>query len=148
MMLAVFFVVAVAAAFTAGRHMASTSSDQESAIISREDATREDFEWGSLYTFFSGETFGTKDGLKAAATIKAGMQIHPPHIHEEEEFMVVVSGEGTWHLKGEEVPARVGDVLYAAPWDIHGITNTGPVPLTFIVWKWNSKGVELPPQPE
>jgi oxalate decarboxylase/phosphoglucose isomerase-like protein (cupin superfamily) len=36
---------------------------------------------------------------------------------------------------------------YAAPWDIHGVTNTGSKPLTFVVWKWNSKGVAVPVKP-
>lgn len=38
-------------------------------------------------------------------------------------------------------------MLYAAPWDVHGITNTGTTPLTFVVWKWDNKGVPLPEKP-
>ena len=118
-----------------------------SAIKRLDTASREDFEWGSFYTYYTGETYGTMDTLTGVAIIKPGMQIHPPHVHVEEEYLMVTQGEGMWHLKGEELPAKAGDILYAAPWEIHGITNTGSEPMTFVVWKWNSKGVELPAQP-
>ena len=35
---------------------------------------------------------------------------------------------------------------HAAPWDVHGIRNTGRAPLRFVVWKWNSKGVAPAPR--
>ena len=54
---------------------------------------------------------------------------------------MVVEGRGTWSLNGRESPAKAGDIQYAAPWDMHGIKNTGRTPLRFVVWKWNSKGV-------
>lgn len=60
---------------------------------------------------------------------------------------MVVEGEGTWHLLGEERPAKAGDLLYTAPWDVHGITNTGDVPLRFVVWKWSGRGVDPPADP-
>lgn len=136
-------------AFTAGavvseqRHAAQTS-----AIVSQQQALQQDFDWGTLYTYYEGESFGTQDGLTAVAVINPGQEIHPPHQHAEEEYLMVVEGEGTWHLLGEERPATAGDVLYASPWDVHGITNTGTEPLTFVVWKWNSRGIEPPAEPE
>lgn len=133
-----------AGTFVSEQHHNPNGSD----IIAQEKAIQEDFEWGTLYTYFQGESYGTQDGLAAVAVIKAGQEIHPPHEHAEEEYLMVLEGEGTWHLKGEERPAKKGDMLYAAPWDIHGITNTGATPLTFVVWKWNNKGVALPERPE
>ena len=66
-----------------------------SFIKSLEGAKREDFEWGSLYTYDEGETYSAKDGLAAVAVIKAGMEIHPPHQHAEEEYLIVAEGTGT-----------------------------------------------------
>ncbi len=114
---------------------------QASAIVSQQEAQRQDFEWGTLFTYFNKETYGTRDGLTAAAVIKPGWEIHPPHQHAEEEYLMVVEGSGTWHLNGRERDAKPGDMQYAAPWDVHGIKNTGTTPLRFVVWKWNSKGV-------
>lgn len=136
-------------AWTAGAFVSThRSTPQASAIVSQEQALRQDFDWGSLYTYYEGESYSTRDGLSAVAVIQPGQQIHPPHEHAEEEYLMVVEGDGTWHLNGEERPARTGDMLYAAPWDVHGIKNTGTTPLTFVVWKWNGKGVAPMEQPE
>lgn len=117
------------------------SEAQASAIVSQQEAQRQDFDWGTLYTYFNRETYGTRDGLAAVAVIRPGWQIHPPHQHAEEEYLMVVEGGGTWHLNGQERDAKPGDMQYAAPWDVHGIKNTGNTPLRFVVWKWNNKGV-------
>ena len=119
-----------------------------SSILSESEAKREDFEWGSLYTYAAGESYSSKDGLAAVAVIKPGQQIHPPHQHAEEEYVIVTEGTGVWHMNGKERPAKAGDVQYAAPWDLHGITNTGTTPLRFFVWKWNGKGVPPMAQPK
>jgi mannose-6-phosphate isomerase-like protein (cupin superfamily) len=131
----------------AGVVASQTNGSRASAIVSRANAKQETFGWGEMYTYFAGENFSAKDDLAAVAVIEPGLQIHPPHQHADEEYLLVVSGEGTWNLKGETRPAHAGDMLYAAPWDLHGITNTGNTPLTFVVWKWSSKGVEAPPAP-
>jgi mannose-6-phosphate isomerase-like protein (cupin superfamily) len=117
------------------------AADQPSAIRAQAEARRADADWGTLYTYFDGESYGTRDGLAAVAVIKPGREIHPPHEHAEEEYLMVLEGEGTWHLNGRERRARAGDMQYAAPWDVHGIRNTGRTPLRFVVWKWNTKGV-------
>lgn len=135
-------------AFIAGMLFAeNTVKPLPSAVVSQDAAQKDDSEWGAFYTYYAGETYGTKDLLNGVAVIKAGMEIHPPHVHAEEEFLMVTEGSGTWHLNGKDFPASAGDILYAAPWDIHGITNTGKTPLTFVVWKWNNKGVEVPAAP-
>ncbi len=142
------FLAALVLAFIAGAtFMKPPAEPNASAVVTQESATQEDADWGTFYTYFQDESYGTQDGLAGVAVIKPGMEIHPPHVHAEEEYLMVTQGEGTWHLNGEEFPARVGDMLYAAPWDIHGITNTGAEPLTFVVWKWNSKGVPVLPDP-
>ncbi len=81
------------------------------------------------------------------AVVKPGESVHPAHRHAEEEYLVITEGSGRWYLDGKEFPARKGDVLYAAPWVMHGLVNTGDVPLTFFVTKWRSKGVQPPEAP-
>lgn len=127
---------------------APSSSPLASMIWTEHDADRDDAEWGTFFTYHVGESYGTVGGLAGVAVIRPGEEIHPPHQHAEEEYLMVLEGLGTWHLLGEERPAVPGDLLYAAPWDIHGITNTGAMPLRFVVWKWASRGVEPAPQPE
>lgn len=144
---AVLLVMAVV--FVAGMTFSSRTADPiSSAVVSEEHAARDDFDWGTLYTYYEGETFGTTNALSAVAVINPGMEIHPPHRHTEEEILMVTEGEGTWHLNGETFPAAAGDILYAAPWDVHGVTNTGSEPLRFVVWKWDNKGIEPPADPK
>lgn len=118
------------------------------SVVTEGKAKTENFDWGSLTTYYAGESFGTKDGLWAIAVIKPGQEIHPPHTHAEEEFLMVLEGSGTWHLKGKDFTAKIGDTMYSEPWDIHGIKNTGDVPLKFVVWKWNNKGINIPNEPK
>jgi hypothetical protein len=82
-----------------------------------------------------------------AVTLKPGQEPHPPHRHAEEEFLILAEGTGTWHLDGKEIPARKGDVAYAAPGVMHGVKNTGDGPLTYYMVKWAGKGVKAPEQP-
>ena len=94
--------------------------------MSREEATPLEFDWGTFYTYHGdAETYGTRGTLVAIADIKPGHETHPPHQHEEEEFMLVLRGEGTMYVGEEKIPTQKGDVLYTAPWDWHGIKNTG-----------------------
>ncbi len=124
-----------------------SSAPNRSSVVSREKSTREDFDWGSFFTYHSGQTDSTEAVLTGVAEIKPGREIHPPHQHVEEEYLMILEGSGMWHLKGEEFPASRGDMLYAAPWDVHGIRNTGSVPLKFLVWKYAGKGVPAPQRP-
>jgi mannose-6-phosphate isomerase-like protein (cupin superfamily) len=83
-----------------------------------------------------------------AVTLKPGQAPHPPHRHAEEEFMILADGTGTWTLGDKQMPARKGDVVYAAPWMQHGLRNTGDTPLTYYLVKWSNKGVPAPAKPE
>ncbi len=111
------------------------------AVVTAKAAKEESFEWGKLRTYYAGESYSSKDALTAVAIINPGMEIHPPHVHSEEEYLMVLEGEGTWTVKGKDFTAHAGDMLYAAPWDEHGIKNTGKSPLSFVVFKWNPKPV-------
>ena len=100
--------------------------------------------WGSLNLYADGEaTHGMDKMVTGIANILPSQEIHPPHAHEEEEFLYLVSGSGTWTINGEQVEATAGDLLYAKPHDLHGILNTGDTMLTFYFIKWNNKGVTI-----
>lgn len=126
-------------------------SDQafnDTKVLTAETAKTSEEDWGVFREYFAGQTDGVQDLLSGTATIDSGREIHPPHSHAEEEFLMVISGEGTWTVEGEDFPAKEGDMLYAKAWDSHGIRNTGSGPLTFVFWKWNSKGVPVPVEKE
>lgn len=118
-----------------------------SALVRLDEAVPTRGPWGEWRRYVRGETYGTKDMVVLVVTLKPGQAPHPPHRHAEEEFMILADGSGTWHLDGKEMPARKGDVLYAAPWTMHGLKNTGDAPLIYYMVKWNNKGVAAPQEP-
>ena len=125
----------------------ATEPLQPSQIVTQAQAKAEKGDGYVFYSYFTKPTFGTQDALTGVAVIEPGKEIHPPHIHAEEEYLMVIEGEGVWSLKDKDIPAKAGDILYAAPWDSHGIRNTGNKPLKFVVMKWHSKGLPVPAEP-
>ncbi len=117
-----------------------------SSVVSQEAATKTAYPGAVLYQYFLGETVGTTRTSASLVVVEPGRELHPAHKHAEEEFLLIVEGEGRWSLNGRTFKAKAGDFLYAAPWDDHGLFNSGTAPLKFVVWKWNSKGVP-PPSP-
>jgi mannose-6-phosphate isomerase-like protein (cupin superfamily)/endonuclease YncB( thermonuclease family) len=118
-----------------------------SGLVHSEEAVPTRGNWGGWLRYFRGDTHGAIDMVVLSVTLVPGAAPHPPHRHAEEEFMILTEGSGTWHLDGKDLPARKGDVLYAAPWAMHGIRNTGDAPLTYSMFKWSGKGVDAPPAP-
>jgi quercetin dioxygenase-like cupin family protein len=126
---------------------AQTDKALASALIRVEDAVPTLGNWGEWRRYFRSQTHGTKDMVVLVITLKPGQAPHPPHRHAEEEFMILAEGTGTWTLDGKEIAARKGDVVYAAPWTLHGLKNTGDAPLIYYMVKWNNKGVKAPERP-
>lgn len=120
----------------------------KSGIVRFADAAAHQADWGEMRRYFTGETSGTKDVLTAVAIVKPGKAVHRAHRHAEEEYLILAEGSGTWSLDGKELPAKRGDILYTEPWVYHGLTNTGSDQLIFVVVRFNSKGVEVPPRPD
>ena len=124
-----------------------TEKPLASGLVRGEDAVPTRGPWGEWRRYFRGETHGTKDMVVLVVTLKPGQAPHPPHQHAEEEFMILADGAGTWTLDDKEFVAKKGDVVYAAPWTMHGLKNTGDAPLTYYMVKWNNKGVKAPEKP-
>ncbi len=142
----IYISLALATSFSAGIFLDNIVDGIPSKIISQEKAASATDDWGTFITYTDDqtETYSTENMLTGVAVINPGMEVHPPHLHSEEEFLIVLEGTGTWNLNGKELPAKKGDLLYAYPGDLHGITNTGTDTLKFFVVKWNGKGVEKP----
>src|SRR5262245_29343742 len=125
-----FVILGIAAAsFTAGalweqRH--AQAAPLESHIFRETDAKKSTGTWGSIetYTAEGTPTVGTNSMLVAELEFLPGKQLQPPHRHVNEEFQYVISGSGTWHLNGQDIPLQKGDLMYAKPSDLHGIANT------------------------
>lgn len=141
-----------AALFAAGVATALAVSTQEkgpmaSSVMRWEEGKATTGKWGEFRRYCLGETHTASGMFTGACVVKPGEALHAAHQHAEEEFLYLAEGSGRWHLDGKEIEAKKGDVIYAAPWVMHGLTNTGSTPLTFFVIKWNGKGVPVPEKP-
>ena len=119
-----------------------STGDIASHIYKVEEAKKSTGSWGSIYMYTNDtvSTYGTESMLTAVLEFLPGKQLQPPHQHVNEEFQYIIEGSGTWFLNGKETPIQKGDLMYAKPGDMHGISNTGTDTLKFFVMKWISKG--------
>lgn len=113
---------------------------EPSAIISEADVTADVANWGSFLPYFTDDSHGLSPVLVGVAKIDAGQEIHPPHRHADEEYLMVTKGRGTWSLNGVQSPANAGDILFARAWDYHGIRAADDSPLEFVVFKYSATG--------
>jgi mannose-6-phosphate isomerase-like protein (cupin superfamily) len=120
-----------------------------SQIFRRSEARANISEWGEMDIYTSGETFtfGTEEMFTALTDVLPGKSVHPAHRHGEEEFLVITRGTGVWSLKGQNIQARSGDLMYINPWDFHGLVNTSTDTLTFFVIRWKNKLMDEPAEP-
>ncbi len=133
--------------FNADKEISLESID--SKVMQRADTKRNSGNWGVMDIYTSGaSTYGTENMFTAITNVLPGESVHPAHRHAEEEFLLVTKGTGVWSLEGKNFEANTGDLLYAAPWKMHGIVNTASDTMTFAVLKWNNKGIASPPEPD
>ncbi len=122
-------------------------NDLESNIYKQTEVNKSSGDWGSIYMYNNEKTttYGTSSMLTAVLDFLPEQQLQPPHQHAEEEYSFIISGSGTWVLNGVESEIKEGDLMYAKPWDWHGIKNSSKTDtLKFFVMKWQSKGVKAP----
>jgi mannose-6-phosphate isomerase-like protein (cupin superfamily) len=95
---------------------------------------------GKIGLYFQGETPGCASFVTGRFVLDPGKSPHPPHVHEDEEILIVESGRGEVICDGKTTPVGPGSVMYSTPNVAHGINNTGSEPLTFYFVKWTPKG--------
>lgn len=98
----------------------------------------EPFERAPLYA----SRFGGLTDAAAGAQLGCGFDIVPPgkrscpyHFHHaQEEMFVILEGEGTLRVAGEQVPVRAGDVIRipAGPEYPHHLINSGNADLKYL----------------
>ena len=69
-------------------------------------------------------------------TLNAGLQSHPPHTHDPEEFILVLEGDVEEYIDAKTYPGTAGDLVFLASQSLHGITNTGDTPATYFAFQW------------
>lgn len=78
------------------------------------------------------------------STVDAGEAPHPPHMHDDQEELVIVKeGRLKVTIKDQTRTLGPGSVIYVMPRDEHGFLNAGTVPCTYFIIKFKT-GSELP----
>jgi uncharacterized cupin superfamily protein len=62
-----------------------------------------------------------------------GERSHPPHQHGGIEGFYMIEGEGTLEIDGERYPLRASEGIIFDPQKLHGLVNSGDVPMRYIV---------------
>jgi mannose-6-phosphate isomerase-like protein (cupin superfamily) len=94
---------------------------------------------GTIGLYVQGDTPGSSKFVTGRFVLDAGKSPHPPHVHEEEEVMVVESGQGEIFCDGKTTKVGPGSVMYTTPKAPHSIVNTGKEPIVFYFIKWAGK---------
>ena len=89
-----------------------------------------------VFVHYNGPTDQLSGMCTGMAVLEPGASPHPPHRHPEEEFLIVADGTGEIECNGKVSNVGPGAIMYCAGNVLHGITNTGNVPLTFYWSKW------------
>jgi len=125
-------VMSAVAATNATPKLPNTTLDPSKGKLDRQP-------FGDLRIYFDGPTDQLKAMTAGSLLLKPGMSPHPPHEHPEEEMMVITEGTGEIVVEGKASKVGPGAMMYCAGNVMHGITNTGKVPLTFYWSKWLAK---------
>jgi quercetin dioxygenase-like cupin family protein len=62
-----------------------------------------------------------------------GERSHPPHQHPGVEAFYMLAGEGTLEIEAERQRIAVGEAIVFDPTKLHGLVNSGDVPMRYIV---------------
>jgi len=94
---------------------------------------------GQIGIYTEGETPGCSSLVTGRFIIDPGKSPHPPHVHDDEEVLIVASGQGEIICDGKTTKVGPGSVMYSTPNVAHGINNTGEQPLLFYFVKFTPR---------
>ncbi|SHN15786.1 Cupin domain-containing protein [Cyclobacterium lianum] len=69
-------------------------------------------------------------------TLREGEKSHDPHVHADEEIIVVLQGEVEELINGTAYRLGPGSVIYLAAFDPHGIRNAGSGTCEYYAIRW------------
>ena len=95
---------------------------------------------GKIGIYLAGDSPTSDKFVTGRLVLDAGKSPHPPHVHPEEEVMIIEAGQGEIVNGGKVTKVGPGSVMYTTPNVPHGIVNTGSEPIVFYFIKWAPKG--------
>ena len=92
--------------------------------------------FGSATLYFEGKTQELSYLVAGSVVLNPGQEPHPPHQHPEEEFLFIGEGTGEILIDGKTKAVGAGSVMFSKGDSLHGVKNTGTVPMRFYYFKW------------
>ncbi len=93
--------------------------------------------FGEVRIYFDGPTDAVKTMTAGSVRLNPGASPHPPHEHDEEEFLLVTEGTGEISIDDKVTRVGPGSMMYCEANRMHGVINTGSTPLLFYFYKWS-----------
>ena len=63
---------------------------------------------------------------------------HAPHIHVQEEIILLLRGNVTMHIDGKLIPASAGDIVFLSSGIPHALLNTGKEQCEYFAFQWRN----------
>lgn len=73
------------------------------------------------------------------SVLNAGLPSHPPHVHPQEELIVLDEGTLEVYIDGRTSRIGPGSVFFFASYDPHAVRNVGDVPARYHVFNFSSQ---------
>jgi quercetin dioxygenase-like cupin family protein len=70
------------------------------------------------------------------STLNPGLPSHPPHVHPQEELIIIKEGSLDVHINGTDHRVGPGSLFFFASYDSHAVRNVGATPATYYVFNF------------
>ena len=100
------------------------------------------------YYVFAGCTSNVDTLTCHASSLVPGHSPHPPHVHDEDEILILLAGEADLLLPelpgaaaGQgRLPLKAGQLVYYPAHFPHSLRTTGDAPANYLMFKWRNTG--------
>ncbi|HTO04342.1 MAG TPA: cupin domain-containing protein [Opitutus sp.] len=80
------------------------------------------------------------------STLNPGLPSHPPHIHPQEELIIIKEGSLDVHINGVNQRVGPGSLFFFAAYDSHAVRNVGREPATYYVFNFSTAATKSLPK--
>ncbi|HTE26428.1 cupin domain-containing protein [Flavitalea sp.] len=95
-------------------------------------------EKGGRKGFFNRSTSQLEKFEMHTTALNPGLESHAPHIHKEEEIILMLRGNVKIHIAGQLYPAEPGDVIFYSSGVPHALINTGKEQAEYFAFQWSN----------
>src|SRR5258705_3073066 len=107
-----------------------------SFMINWDTVTVKKTDKGQRREFFNRPTSQLAKFEMHTTALNAGLDSHAPHMHIEEEVILIIKGNVTMHIAGNLYPAGAGDVVFLSSGVSHALLNTGKEQCEYFAFQW------------